>query len=164
MKERSIRRAVTVPLSALALFAPALLALAFTTLLPSCSGRDDDSARLAAEHPPPFEMRATDSSIVGKYVWEDTLSDYYLAVTMEGDEGDTRFIAPRSGIAFPVAVPNREVEFLFRDLGIRQTDVPYGIWFLSDTHAGDEYGYKWMFSDGAFEPVIFENTRRSDLH
>ena len=42
MKERSIRRAVTVPLSALALFAPALLALAFTTLLPSCSGRDDD--------------------------------------------------------------------------------------------------------------------------
>ena len=126
--------------------------------LSACSSPDEEAARLLKQHPPPFEMRATDSSIMGTYVWKDTLADYYLAVTMEDAEAGISFIAPRRGIVFPAAVPGKDVEFLFRDLGIREKDVTYGIWFLSDTHAGDEYGYKWMFSGGEFEPVLFKNT------
>jgi hypothetical protein len=128
--------------------------------LSACSSRNEEVARYAKKHPPPFELRATDSSIIAKYMWKDTLSDYYLAVTLEGTDGSTTYITPRRGIVFPPALPRKDVEFLFDDLGIRKKSVTYGIWFLSDAHAQDEYGYKWIFADGKFEPVLFENSRK----
>ncbi|MFZ1728943.1 MAG: hypothetical protein WBQ23_03515 [Bacteroidota bacterium] len=126
----------------------------------ACSSRDEEVARYAKLHPPPFELRATDSSIMAKYMWKDTLADYYLAVTLEDADGGISYITPRRGIVFPPAIPQEEVEFLFADLGIRKKNVTYGIWFLSDTHARDEYGYKWMFADGKFDPVLFKNSQK----
>ncbi len=137
-----------------------LLLIIYVGILSACSSPDGDAAGIAQLHPPPFEMRSTDSSIVATYMWEDTLSDYYLAVTREDENGGITYITPRRGIIFPPAMPQHDVEFLFDDLGIRNSGATYAVWFLSDAHAEDEYGYKWMFVDGKFEPVLFKNSKK----
>ena len=141
------------------------LPVSFTILLVvagmlACSTRDEDAANFARQHPPPFDLRATDSSIIATYMWKDPLTDYYLAVTLEDESGGITYITPRRGIVFPPAMPKQDVEFLLDDLGIRNTGSTYAVWFLSDAHAQDEYGYKWMFADGKFEPVLFKNSKK----
>lgn len=139
-----------------------LLGIALAVMMAACSTPDKEAYRDANQHPHPFEMRATDSSIIATYMWKDTCDDYFLAVTMDDADGGTKFITPSKEIVFPPVSSGKEAEFLFRDLRMSDPQVTYGIWFLSDKHKGDEYGFKWLFTDGAFEPVRFQATPKGN--
>ena len=82
---------------------PGLALFALTLLLAACSTPDEEEQakikRFIESHPHPFELRATESSIIGRYLWIDILENEFLKNIM--------LASKRKYMHFPFVVKQR---------------------------------------------------------
>jgi hypothetical protein len=123
----------------------------------SCSSHESESERRAKEfaamHPHPFELTATDSSIIGRYVWEDTLREYSIGSWTPGEDGILR-LGKTHGSFVPVRlVPGGVYAWPFDALGLERLTDGCTIHF---GHPGldSEFGYAWEYDGGKFNPIF----------
>lgn len=117
--------------------------------------RDVNVVEFLDTHPYPFELHVTDSSIIGRYVRQDTLARYVLGVTYPAN-GDIREMAvpPDTGVFVPLR-KDSVYEWAFTALGVDSFEDEYHVLFadLEDTSA--DYMHCWQYDR---ESRTFEKT------
>jgi hypothetical protein len=122
----------------------------------SCSSRDTDRDTAAQEylatHPHPFELRATDSSIIAKNLWEDTLMEYSLNIWRLDEEGIP--YVPDATI-FPPLVRGGDSEWTFSSLGVDKLMNEDRLQFHYPSDTAHEFGIGWEYVEGTFKPYVW---------
>lgn len=123
----------------------------------SCSPHDSEADRrakdFASTHPHPFELTATDSSIIGRYVWEDTLREYSMGCSMPNENG-VHELLPSQGNPVPVPLVHGGVyEWTFDALGLQRLTDGRIIHF-GRSAPETEFGYAWKYDGGKFDPIF----------
>jgi hypothetical protein len=123
----------------------------------SCSPHDSDVDRrareFAAEHPHPFELTATDSSIIGRYVWEDTLREYSMGACTPNEDGILQLGNARGSFVPAGLVRGGVCEWPFDALGLERLTDGCTIHF-GRSGPETEFGYAWKYEGGEFDPIF----------
>lgn len=123
----------------------------------SCSPHDSETERrareFAAEHPHPFELSATDSSIIGRYVWEDTLREFRMGVTTPNADGILQLGKTPESLMPVVLVRGGVCEWPFEAFGLERLTDGCTIHF-GRSGPETEFGYAWKYHGRKFDPIF----------
>lgn len=126
----------------------------------SCTSEDAEVAQSAKEfttaHPHPFDLTATDSSLVGKYTRRDTLRDYHITIWKPDADGVlVDYVRPSDSIDYPMLIPDMTYEWNFDVIGLDSLMDGCTIVFADGATVDAEFSLIWKYRDGDFEPLLY---------
>jgi|GEM_PF-2617552 len=127
----------------------------------SCSSEDTELEQNAraytAAHPHPFDLTATDSSLLAKYIRHDTLRDYHITIWKPDAEGVLDHVRPSDSLDHPILIPDMTYEWNFDVLGLDSLTEGCTIVFADGSTTDSVFSLIWKYTDDDFEPLLMSN-------